>query len=232
VNWLKRIFGFKKYTDKLENSDKNVPIKDSDKEADTEELFLVDSRTLNESDIGEMKWNTIHNNEILKFSDNGCVAEWEADQPRYKGKHLPSWVPASTKLKLHSGRFLLDFEIEEMAERQIGLGFMLDWSIGADWGFFGYLGSSTSAWSYDPSTGDIVCNTESISGSLPKFTNGRSGTISIDINVPRDDKCWAQFIVNGQSTPKIKLPPNSVVLPAACFLKQSQRIKMVNFNRV
>lgn len=33
-----------------------------------------------------------------------------------------------------------DFEVSGLAGRQIGVGFMLDWDIGPDWGFFGYLG--------------------------------------------------------------------------------------------
>ena len=54
-----------------------------------------------------------------------------------------------------------------MASRQIGVGFMLLWNIGPDWGLFGYLGASATAWSYDPSTGDVVSATKSIQMLLP-----------------------------------------------------------------
>ena len=77
--------------------------------------------------------------------------------------------------------------IDELGDARLGIGFMLLWDIRRpDWGFFGYLGSSTSAWSYDPSTGDVVYNTKSIQGGLPTVADGHSGVVSIRLELPRD----------------------------------------------
>jgi hypothetical protein len=84
-------------------------------------------------------------------------------------------VQASTELKLHSATFQLDFVVEDMKNAQIGVGFMLLWDVGPDWGFFGYLGSSPTASAYDPFTGDVVTSTRSIEAGLPKFGDGRTG---------------------------------------------------------
>jgi hypothetical protein len=101
--------------------------------------------------------------------------------------------PKEKGARLHSGRFRWDFVIDELADAQLGPGFMLLWDVGPDWGFFGYLGSSTSAWAYDPSTGNVVYNTKSIEGGLPKIADGRSGVGSPPIpptpNARRTCRC-------------------------------------------
>jgi hypothetical protein len=119
-----------------------------------------------------------------------------------------------------------------MASRQIGVGFMLLWNIGPDWGLFGYLGASATAWSYDPSTGDVVSATKSIQGGLPKFGDGRTGVVSVELNLPRDIEGDARFIIAGAETSPIPLPSGAVVLPAACFLKETQSITLANFRRL
>jgi hypothetical protein len=98
-------------------------------------------------------------------------------------------------------------------------------------GFFGYLGASNSAWSYDPSTGDIVLDTRSIHGGLPKFADGRRGVVSMELNLPRIAEGNARFIVDGTETPVIDLPDGAVILPAACFLKEGQKVTLANFQR-
>jgi hypothetical protein len=137
-------------------------------------------------------------------------------------------LPASTRARLHSGRFRWDFVIEEMAGAQIGIGFMLLWDIGPDWGFFGYLGSSTSAWAYDPSTGDVVYATASIQGGLPKVSDGHSGVVSVRLELPRDAAGTAWFSMNGTESRPIALAEGSVVLPAARFQKESQRVSLAS----
>ena len=141
-------------------------------------------------------------------------------------------MPASTRSRLHSGRFEWDYVIEEMAGAQIGIGFMLLWDLGPDWGFFGYLGSSTSAWAYDPSTGDIVTHTESIQGGLPKIADGGAGVVTVRLDLPRDAAGMGLFSMNGVESLPIGLPEGSVVLPAACFLKESQRVSLANFRAI
>ena len=151
--------------------------------------------------------------------------------PRTKGSIRPAFVPASTRSQLHSGTYRWDFVIDEMAAAQIGIGFMLLWDVGPDWGFFGYLGASSSAWAYDPSTGDIVRNTESIHGGLPTLADGHTGVVSVELNVPRHAEGNARFMVDGVATPRVELPASAVMLPAACFLKERQKVTLANFRR-
>jgi hypothetical protein len=134
-------------------------------------------------------------------------------------------------MHLHSGTFRLDFGVGEMAGGQIGVGFMLLWNVGPDWGFFGYLGASPTAWAYDPSTGDVVCNTKSIQGGLPKFSNGRAGLVSVRLELPRRDEGLGSFVVDGMETRRIPLPVGAVVLPAACLLRESQRVTLSGYEQ-
>ena len=196
------------------------------------EPLLLKARDLLESDIGSFEWNALHNSDVLTVSKHGETIEWGPKKLEYTGKHYPpAWVPAPTRAHLHSGNFRWDFVVEEMASRQIGVGFMLLWDIGADWGFFGYLGASTTAWAYDPSTGDVVYNTESIQGHLPKFAGGRTGIVSVFLELPRTGEGSGRFQVNGVDTHSIPLPEGAVVLPAACLLKETQRVTLAQFQR-
>jgi hypothetical protein len=52
------------------------------------------------------------------------------------------WIPVQTKAQLHSGKWFLEFDVESVETHHIEVGFLSDWNIGPDWGFFGYLGSS------------------------------------------------------------------------------------------
>eukprot|EP01124_Arcella_intermedia_P017047 TRINITY_DN23712_c0_g1_i1.p1 TRINITY_DN23712_c0_g1~~TRINITY_DN23712_c0_g1_i1.p1 ORF type:complete len:213 (-),score=64.70 TRINITY_DN23712_c0_g1_i1:60-698(-) len=156
-------------------------------------------------------------NEHVVLSNNDKTVEW-------KDPHEFAWIPIPTHLQLHSGNFFIEFSVEVMAKAQIGAGFLLDWNIGPDWGFFGYLGSSPTAWSYDPSTGDIVTNTESVAGGLPTF-KGDKGTIGIRFWLPPGEKGKAQFVVDGIDLEQfIELPASAVVVPAVCFLKKAQKV--------
>jgi len=193
---------------------------------------LLKAVDLAKSDIGPCEWNRLHNADLLTVSDDGQTIRWESKKPTYTGKHYPpAWVPASTRLKLHNGTFQWDFVVEEMNNAQIGVGFMLLWDVGADWGFFGYLGASPTAWAYDPSTGDVVSNTASIQGGLPKFADGRTGVVSVYLELPRSAAGTARFQVNGVACRTIGLPEGAVVQPAACFLKEGQRVRLAGFER-
>jgi len=196
------------------------------------EPSLLKATALAETNTGDFKWHPSCNKDLLVITNEGITIEWELNSPRYDGKYLPLWVSAPTCLQLHSGKYRWDFVVDEMACAQIGLGFMLQWDIGPDWGFFGYLGASNSAWSYDPSTGDIVRSTKSIIGGLPKFSDGHKGVVSVELNLPRYDRGVARFIVDGIDTPSIDLPESSVVLPAACLLKETQKVTLANFQPI
>jgi hypothetical protein len=198
------------------------------------EVHSVDASVYGLAEIGEVCWNTDHNCDRLTVTADGRTIAWDGNKDK-EGDVSPCWIPASTRLFLHSGQFSLDFRIEEMADRQIGVGFMLQLTdgvnVGCDWGFFGYLGSSNTAWAYDPSTGNVVTATESIEGGLPKFENGRSGVVQLHVSVPRHKTGSANFLVNGVESKPIALPVGAVVLPAACFLKKGQRITLATFER-
>jgi len=191
---------------------------------------LLQAESFSPTDHGTMEWNPDHNADLLTVSNAGKTVTWGPRKPEYTGKYYPpSWVPATTLCYLHSGRFTWDFVVNEMSKRQIGIGFMLLWDVGPDWGFFGYLGASGTAWSYDPSTGDVVTNTESIQGNLPTFADGHTGTVSVELNLPRNTEGSGVFLINGAASQPITLPKGAVVLPAACLLEESQRITIENF---
>jgi len=140
-----------------------------------------------------------------------------------KMKLTPAWMPVSCEPNLHSGVFRVKFNIEDMGDGQLGVGFGLAWNVGIDWGFFGYLGASQSAWSYDPSSGDVVNDKESIAAGLPRFESG-SGLVQLNLTLPRFAPGQASFTINDVETPTIALPEGAVITPAVCFLKLRQKI--------
>ncbi len=193
---------------------------------------LLRAVALDESDVGSPEWDRDHNSDLLTVSSNGRTIAWSPRKSEYRGKHYPpAWVPASTCLHLHSGKFQWDFVVEEMGQAQIGVGFMLLWDVGPDWGFLGYLGASPTAWAYDPSTGDVVNDTESIQGKLPTFADGHAGIVTVHLDLPRRAGGSAIFWVNGLDARQISLPDGAVILPAACFLKEGQRISLAGFRK-
>ncbi|CAF2522313.1 unnamed protein product [Rotaria sp. Silwood2] len=190
-----------------------------------EEPYLLDSSTFSSekmNNFGEFRFDSNRStNSSIKFSNNDCTVEWIEPSKAI-------WIPVETKAKLHSGKWSLEFYVEWMGTHQIGIGFLLDWNIGSDWGFFGYLGSSSSAWSYDPSTGDIVTNTKSIHANLPKFTEN-SGVIGLELDLPRNEIGKFTFIVNGVRTPTKQLPnAGAVAIPAVCLLSRGQKVTIRN----
>jgi hypothetical protein len=199
----------------------------------TREPTLLKATKLAVEDIGTFEWDASHNADLLTVSNHGQTIEWGPRKPQYSGKHYPPvWVPASTRAGLHSGYFQWDFVIDELARAQIGIGFMLLWDLGPDWGFYGYLGASTTAWAYDPSTGDVVNDTKSIQTGLPKITDGRSGVVTVTLDLPRHATGIGTFSMHGRESIPISLPEGSVVLPASCLLKESQKISLANFRQI
>ena len=166
--------------------------------------------------------------DTVTLSNNNTTASWtEAAQL--------SWVPVPSQTQFTNAKKVSwDFEFSHK-KRQIGFGFMLCFlvtdpktqnsKIDVDWGFFGYLGSSPNAWSYDPTTGDVVTDTESIEGGLPTFED--QGVVSVEC-VWEKEGAWARFVMEGKASEKIQLPPEAVVRPAACFLKVGQVVTMKN----
>lgn len=191
---------------------------------DDEQPIMVNAVNYKEQDIGKVGWKK---EDSLILSNENRTVEWNPKNEQIM------FLPVTTSLYLHSGKFTLDFNIEETSVAQIGVGFMLLWEHGLlDWGFFGYLGAGFYAWAYDPSTGDVINAEKSIQGGLPKFENGHSGIITIELNLPRDAEGEGEFIVNGIESQSIKLPTGAVVVPAATLLKEGQKITITNFRRM
>lgn len=212
MKFLKKLFSKQPNVDSFENPKNNV------------QPQLANAMTYKIGDIGKVEWNIEHNKNSLIFSSDNQTMEWNPKN----GQTV--FLPATTALHLHSGKFTFDFNIEEMNSAQIGVGFMLLWDNGLlDWGFFGYLGAGFYAWSYDPSTGDVVNVENSIQGNLPKFENKRSGIITLELNLPRNAEGEGKFIVNGIESNPIKLPIGAVVVPAATLLRKDQKITIANF---
>ena len=190
---------------------------------------LLDSSTFSSeksNNFGEFRFGSNRSpTSGIRFSNNDSTVEATE-------KFEAAWVPVQTKAQLHSGKWSLEFYVESMKNAQIGVGFLLDWNGGPDWGFFGYLGSSSTAWSYDPSTGDIVTNTDSIHGNLPKFT-GNSGVIGLELDLPKNEIGTFTFIVDGVRTPTKQLPKTgAVAVPAVCLLSSGQKVTIRNLKRL
>jgi len=166
-------------------------------------------------DTGACIWDATHNDDLLTVSNAGRTVHWGSRKSSYRGIHYPpAWVPVKTLLLLHSGTFSVDFVVDEMANAQIGVGFLLAFEGGLlDWGFYGYLGAGSFAWAYDPSTGDVVTGTESIQGGLPTFPDGRTGVVTLELELPRGEAGLARFRIQGQDSRHISLPAGPVVVP-------------------
>lgn len=172
------------------------------------------------------------NKEYLVVSNNDQTVEWV--EKKTKNNDLdPCWLQIPTLARLKNGKFLVDFKVEEMADAQIGLGFLIERrdrdgsNPHFDWGFFGYLGSSMTGVSYDPSTGDVVTDTRSICGGLPKLKNNK-GKITLNLDLSdKSEKCSATFVVDEtpcSDMPYIVLPKGVVIMPAVCLLKKTQKV--------
>ena len=195
-----------------------------------------------EGDHGTLTWVDDQNAKYLSIKDDGITVEWDKEIKKRGGLRgwlatkrnpfygtPPAWVPIATRARFHSGAFKWDFIVDEMQRAQIGVGFMLQWDQGLDWGFYGYLGAGQSAWSYDPSTGDVVTQTKSIAGGLPKFADGHGGVVSVRLELPRRDVGRGLFTVDGVESPPIILSEGAVVVPAACLLRKGQRVRLNGF---
>ncbi|UJR18985.1 hypothetical protein I4U23_022115 [Adineta vaga] len=186
------------------------------------EAYLLDSSTFSSeqmNDFGSFRFSlpSRTDDSPLVFSADGRTVEW-VNESRV------IWFPVSTEAKLHSGKWFLEFHVEAVKNWQIGVGFLLDWNIEPDWSLFGYLGSSASAWSYDPYTGDIVYNTKSIHSDLPKF-KGDKGVIGLELDIPKNAIGEFTFIIDGVRTPTKQMPNSgAVAIPAVCLLARGQRV--------
>ena len=173
--------------------------------------------TPNADGAENVQWDSSEASDSLTISNEAKTLEWVSNIQA-------AWLPAQTKLRLGgSGKVSLDFRIEAIANAQIGVGFLLT---PPDWGFFGYLGSSNTAWSYDAWEGAIVTDTQATHEGLPTIKN--SGVVTLELNFDGGAPT-ATFIVDGKPTPSISLPAGSVVIPAGCLCARGQKVTLGNF---
>jgi len=178
----------------------------------------MDEKRAGVGDLQPLRWDEQHTQKPLTISKDGLTLSWDSDSKA-------AWLGSQTTGRLSDGVFTWDFNIDEIAERQIGVGILLD---PPDWGFFGYLGAGKHAWSYDPFEGAIVTETKAIHSKLPKI--GKRGTVSVRLDLKTKNECV--FIVDGKETPAISLPQGAVVIPAACLLKKGQVVTLANLKRL
>lgn len=190
--------------------------------------YLLDSSTFSSeqsSDFGDFRFHTKRSaaSPIAFSNDDRTVTASDAFEL--------SWSSVKTNARLHSGKWFFEFHIESMGKGQLGVGFLLDWNVGPDWGFYGYLGASNTAWSYDPSTGDIVSGTKSIHEKLPKLKE-TGGVIGVELDLPRDKFGSFTFIIDGVRGPTKELPHSgAVAIPAVCLLAAKQIVTIQNLTR-
>jgi hypothetical protein len=170
----------------------------------------------------ELRWDARHTQKPLAISGDGLTLSWDQDSDT---KYQPIWLGSQTTARLSSGVFTWDFQIKSLASQQIGVGLMLE---PADWGFFGYLGASSTAWSYDAYEGAIVTATEAIHSGLPVIREAGTVRVRLDLRHNYEFK----FIVDGTETPTVSLPKGSVVIPAGCLLRKGQIVTIGNFQKL
>jgi tetratricopeptide (TPR) repeat protein len=153
----------------------------------------------------------------LSISADGATLSWDVASAGMR----PACLGSEAKARLECGQFRWELEIE-LKGHQIGVGILIS---PPDWGVFGYLGAGRNAWAYDAYEGAIVTETVAIHSNLPRFTG--SGIITVDLDLLANHTCT--FAVNGAATPPIALPPDSTVIPAACFLAVGQRARLRRF---
>ena len=166
----------------------------------------------------EMEWDRTNSQQDLAISDDGLTLSWRTDSEAV-------WLCSQTTGRFTGGNYSWDFAIESIAQRQIGVGIMLD---PPDWGFFRYLGAGTGAWAYDAYEGAIVTKTEAIHSDLPKFQE--TGIVTVRLNLTDVNTCT--FVVNGEETPAIELPAGATIIPAACLLKKGQVVTIRDLRRI
>jgi len=178
----------------------------------------IKQQTLKTTEEEIMKWDKDNTQFYLTISDDGLTLSWDKDVGAV-------WLGSQTTAKLKDGIFRWDFNIEAIADRQIGVGIMIE---PPDWGFFGYLGAGRGAWAYDAYEGAIVTETKAVHSNLPKIFG--SGIVSVVLDLKKKYSCT--FIVNGKETPSISLPQGRTIIPAACLLKKGQKVRIEHSEKI
>jgi hypothetical protein len=66
----------------------------------------------------DLSWDLQNTSNLLTVSNEGKTLEWAKPEQA-------AWLPAQTTGQLGAGSFRLEFAIDEIANRQIGVGFLL-----------------------------------------------------------------------------------------------------------
>jgi tetratricopeptide (TPR) repeat protein len=169
----------------------------------------------------DLEWNRSAVQTPLRIADDGVTLSWP---PGEGGAKPPPWLRAEATAQLSNGRFRWEFAVEVLGERQIGVGILI---APVDWGFFGYLGSGRNAFAYDPFLGAIVTETVAIHDDLPAFRAAGAGVVAVELDLVERDSCT--FIVDGQPTPPVPVPPGATVIPAVSLLAPGQKVRLRGF---
>lgn len=209
---------------------------------------VIDKKEMKENDKekcvdnSQLHWNTNQTTDSLSITDNEQKVHWTQDIEA-------AWMGTQCLPILKNGIFEWEFEIGPLQNHQIGVGLMV---YPPNWGFFGYLGAGANAWSYDPSTGDIVTETESMKGNLPTIDKENGGIIKVILDLKTNNTF--QFVVDGKETEPVSITtwsaeyaselkkrqdfdPSHIdidhpsIVVAASLLARNQWIKIRNFKQ-
>ena len=93
------------------------------------------------------------------------------------------------------------------------------------------MAAESTDWSYGPSTGNIVCDTNSVHDHLPKFTKDID-IIGLELDLPAEQNGSFTFIVDGARTPTKPLRLGNVADPGVFLLKIGQILTFQNLTRL
>jgi len=93
------------------------------------------------------------------------------------------------------------------------------------------MAAESTDWSYGPSTGNIVCDTNSVHDHLPKFTKDID-IIGLEFDLPAEQNGSFTFIVDGARTPTKPLRLGNVADPGVFLLKIGQILTFQNLTRL
>jgi len=91
------------------------------------------------------------------------------------------------------------------------------------------MAAESTDWSYGPSTGNIVCDTNSVHDHLPKFTKDID-IIGLEFDLPAEQNGSFTFIVDGARTPTKPLRLGNVADPGVFLLKKRTDTKFSELN--
>ena len=176
---------------------------------------LVEPAATPPGPVLDVAWDRRHSRPPLALANGGATVEW----PAHAAAQGPS-LAAHGLARLRDGSYSLDFVIERLAERPLGVGFAL-----ADAAGSGPLGGS---WAYEAWDGAVVHRAEPLLRGLPALR--APATVRLELELGQRAGT-AAFVVAGVRTPPIALPGGALLLPAASLRAPGQKLTLANLVR-